>query len=96
MISQNASNAISRRSESQRSITARLVSLDTARRIFETSLNRGRVKKELAEIGREILTRPDSELLEYAKGFFVDMHKAGALIPMLLESGFLKKNQTSD
>jgi hypothetical protein len=77
-------------------ITARLVGVDTARHILETSVNRGRVQKELADVGREILSRPDSELVEYVKGFFVDMHKAGALIPMLLESGFLKKNQTPD
>jgi hypothetical protein len=55
-----------------RSITARLVGPDTVRRIFETSLNSGRLKEELAEINPEILARPDSELLELVKPVLVD------------------------
>ena len=77
-------------------ITARLVGLDTARRMYEKSLNSGHLTQELEQAAREVLKRSDSELLKFAQGFFIDMHNVGALIPMLLQSGFLKKGQILD
>jgi hypothetical protein len=77
-------------------ITARLVGPDTVRSIFETPLNSGRIREKFTEIGREILAGPDSELLERAKRSLVRLHKEGALIPMLLQFGILRKNETLD
>jgi len=77
-------------------ITVRLLSLETVRRFFETALDLGGVKEELGQMGGELLARRDSELLEWAKGAAVELHKAGALIPMLLQAGVLKKNHTPD
>jgi len=77
-------------------VVARLVGSDTARQILEKSLRSGHVKEDVAQTATELLTRPDAELLEYVKGFFVEMHKAKLLIPMLLQSGFLKKNDAPD
>lgn len=44
----------------------------------------------LKEIMTEVLKQPSSELLKSAKKTFLELHKNGILIPMLVESGYLK------
>ena len=66
------------------------------RSFFEKNTSLERMPKEVAEIWPEVMKQSDEELMKSAKGFFVDMHKIGVLIPMLLESGFLKKKKESD
>ena len=78
------------------SIMARLMTKGWVRSFFEKNTSLERMPKEVAEIWPEVMKQSDEELMKSAKGFFVDMHKIGVLIPMLLESGFLKKKKESD
>jgi len=75
-------------------ITARLMTKEWARPFFEKNTSLDKMPKEVAEIWPEVMKQSDDALMQSAKAFFVDMHKIGALIPMLLESGFLKKKDT--
>lgn len=73
------------------SIMARILTESAARTFFEKHIHYDELPKEEAETMKEVMKHPDEKLMEYAKGFFVEMHKRGLLIPMLLQSGFLKK-----
>lgn len=72
-------------------ILARLTNKEGARQMIEKSMASESLPPEVAEIAPEMLKQSDEQLLEWMKGFFVDLHKGGVLIPMLLSSGFLKK-----
>ena len=75
------------------SILARLMTKGMVRAFYEKNVHSDKLPKEVAEIWPEIMKQPDNELMKYAKGFFVDLHKVGVLIPMLLETGFLKNKK---
>ncbi len=72
------------------SIMARLMTKGWVRSFFEKNTSLERMPKEVAEIWPEVMKQPDEVLMKSAVSFFVDMHKIGVLIPMLIESGFLK------
>lgn len=78
------------------SILARLMTKSMVRSFYEKNANSKKLPKEVAEIWPEVMKQSDDKLMESAKSFFVDMHKLGVLIPMLLESGFLKKKDPSE
>ncbi len=79
------------------SIMARLMTKGWVRSFFEKNTpSIEKMPKEVAEIWPEVMKQPDEELMKSAVGFFVDMHKIGVLIPMLLESGFLKKRDVPE
>ncbi len=78
------------------SITARLITKGLVRMFFEKNMSIERMPKEVAEMWPEVMKQSDDALMESAKLFFVDMHKIGALIPMLIESGFLKKRDAPE
>jgi len=59
-------------------------------RAFYEKASKSVEEDELKEIMVEVLKQPDEELLESAKKTFLDLHKAGILIPMLIKSGHLK------
>jgi len=78
------------------SITARLVGEETVRAFYEKNVHSDKLPKEIANIWPDVMKQSDTELMKSAKGFFVDMHKIGVLVPMLLDSGFLKRRENPD
>ncbi len=78
------------------SIMARLMTKGWVRSFFEKNTSLDKMPKEVAEIWPEVMKQPDEELMKAAVSFFVGMHKIAVLIPMLFESGFLKKNDVPD
>lgn len=77
-------------------IMARLMSKGMVRPFYEKHTRFEQLDKDTAEAMKEVMKLPDEELLVYAKSFFLDMQKKGVLIPMLLESGFLKKKDAPE
>jgi hypothetical protein len=73
------------------SITTSLVSKNTVRAFYEKNVNPEKVPEIVADIWPDVMAQSDDKLLESAKATFVQLHEIKALIPMLLESGFLKK-----
>ena len=74
-------------------ILARLMTKSWVRSFFEKNTSVDKIPKEVKEIWPEVMKQSDEELMESVKHFFVDMHKHGILIPMLVESGFLRKRE---
>jgi len=74
-------------------IMARVMSKGMVRGFYENSVKSVSHDKETLEVMQEVLKLPDDELLKCAKKTFLDLHNRGILIPMLLESGFLKKDR---
>ncbi len=73
-------------------ILARLMTKSMVRPFFEKNTSRHNMPKEVAEIWPEVMKQPDEELMKSVTHFFADMHRIGVLIPMLLESRFLKRD----
>lgn len=70
-------------------ITGALLRKGLIRAFYEK--NTSAVKDEkLKAMMSVVLQQPDEKLLEYGKSTFLDLHKHGVLIPMLIKSGFLK------
>jgi hypothetical protein len=78
------------------SILARLMTMSMVRSFYEKNVHSDKLPKEVAEIWPEVMKQSDDKLMESAKSFFVDMHKIGVLVPMLLDSGFLKKRESPE
>jgi hypothetical protein len=76
-------------------ILLRLMAKSQIRSIYEKAVTDESYPKAVQEIMPEILKMPDEELIQYAGKTFLDLHKAGVLIPMLLEQGALKRTDTS-
>jgi hypothetical protein len=74
-------------------IMARLMSKDMVRGFYEKSALSVYKDKEVSDIIKEVLKLPDEELLKYAEKIFLDLHNKGVLIPMLIQTGFLKKRK---
>jgi hypothetical protein len=79
-----------------RMILARLMTKNMVRGFYEKSINSISHDKETVEVMQKVLKLPDEALLKCAEKTFLDLHNAGILIPMLLESGFLKKTAKPD
>lgn len=77
-------------------IMARLMTQGMVRAFYEKNVHSDKLPKEVADIWPEVMKQSDDKLMESAKGFFVDLHKHKVLIPMLLESGFLKKKEAPE
>jgi len=77
-------------------IIARLMTEGMVRRFYEKNTHYEKLPKEVAETMKEVMKQPDRELMKYAKHLFVEMHEHGVLIPMLLETGFLKKREADE
>ncbi len=77
------------------SVTARLLTKSLVREFFEKNTSLEKMSPEMQEIWPDVMNQSDDALMESAKSFFVDMHRIDALIPMLLESGFLKRRDDS-
>ncbi len=76
-------------------ILARLMTKSWARSFLEKNTSMDKMPKEVKDIWPEVMKQTDEELMKSVMHFFVDMHKHGILIPMLMESGFLKKRKES-
>ena len=76
--------------ESQ-AILLRLMPKSAIRGLFEKNATAEDRPEELQKIMPEILKLPDEKLMQCAGRMFVDLHKAGVLIPMLLRDGHLKR-----
>ena len=74
-------------------ILARLMTKDMVRGFYEKSAQSVSRDKEVSDIMKEVLKLPDEELLKYAEKTFLDLHNKGVLIPMLIQTGFLKKKE---
>jgi len=66
------------------------------RGFYERAFASEKNPKEIHEIMPEVLKLPDEELMKFAGEFFLDLHKAGVLIPMLLRDGYLKRTDAED
>jgi len=77
-------------------ITARLLAKNMVRAFYEKNVQSDKLPKEITDIWPEVMKQSDDKLMESAKKFFVDLHKIGVLVPMLLESGFLKKREAAE
>jgi hypothetical protein len=75
------------------SILTRIMPRGMARSFLESNAKRGKLPKEVAEIWPEVMKQSDDILMESVKGTFVELHNMGALIPMLIDSGFLKPTE---
>lgn len=76
-------------------ILTRLMTKGWVRSFFEKNTNVDKMPQEVREIWPEVMKQSDEELMKSLKHFFVDMHKHRILIPMLMESGFLKEREES-
>lgn len=76
-------------------ILARLMTKSWARSFLEKNTSMDKMPKEVKDIWPKVMKQTDEELMKSVMHFFVDMHKHGILIPMLMESGFLKKRKES-
>ncbi len=74
-------------------ILVRLMTKGWIRSFFEKNTNIDKMPEEIKEIWPKVMKQSDEDLMRSVKHFFVDMHKHGVLIPMLIESGFLKKRE---
>ncbi|MDP2593151.1 MAG: hypothetical protein Q8P52_00675 [bacterium] len=74
-------------------ILARLMTKSWARSFLEKNTSMDKMPQEVKDIWPEVMKQSDEELMKSVMHFFVDMHKHGILIPMLTESGFLKKRE---
>jgi len=76
-------------------ILAHLMTKGWARSFLEKNTSMDKMPQKVKEIWPEVMKQSDEELMKSVMHFFVDMHKHGILIPMLMESGFLKKREES-
>ena len=74
-------------------ILARLMTKGWVRPFFEKNTSMDKMPQKVKEIWPEVMKQSDEELMKSVKHFFIDMHKHKILIPMLEESGFLKKHE---
>ncbi len=74
-------------------ILARLMTKGWARSFLEKNSSVDKMPQEVKDIWPEVMKQSDEDLMKSVMHFFVDMHRHGILIPMLMESGFLKKRE---
>jgi hypothetical protein len=72
-------------------ILQRLMPKSAIRDVYEKAVASEKYPKEVQEIMPEVLKLPDEKLIEYAGRTFLEMHRAGVLIPMLVRQGYLKR-----
>jgi hypothetical protein len=77
-------------------VMARLMTKSMVRGFFEKSARSVSYDKEIIEAMQEVLALPEEELMRYSEKIFLDLHNAEILIPMLLQTGFLKKKDAPD
>lgn len=77
-------------------ILARLMTKSWARSFLEKNTSVDKMPQEVKDIWPEVMKQSDEELMKSVMHFFVDMHKHDILVPMLVESGFLKKREESE
>jgi hypothetical protein len=78
-----------------RSILLRLMPKSAIRQVFESAVTSERYPKEVRELLPEVLKLPDEELVTSAGKRFLELHLAGVLIPMLVNTGYLKRTDDS-
>jgi len=78
------------------SILGRLMTKDMVRDFYKKSAKSVKDDKDVSEIMEEVVKLPEEELMKYAEKAFLRFHEMRVLIPMLLESGFLKKKDAPE
>lgn len=74
-------------------ILARLMTKGWARSFLEKNTSLEKMPQEVKDIWPDVMKQSDEELMKSIVHMFVDLHKHQILIPMLMESGFLKKRE---
>ena len=74
-------------------VLARLMTKSWVRSFFEKNTNLDKMPQEIKDIWPEVMRQSDEELMKSIRHLFTDLHGHGILIPMLMESGFLKKRE---
>lgn len=76
-------------------ILLRLMPKSAIRDVCEKAMASEKYSKDDLDSMAEVLKLPDEKLIEYAGKTFLEMHRAGVLIPLLVRQGYLKRTGTA-